>query len=86
VATRAAKELLQGKVDSFTDAQVAVEAEHNICSGLSDSFCVSSVQHALATLGWDNERLEHFKDWVSRAEMYLSHVQPESSPNSPIER
>jgi hypothetical protein len=89
VATRAAKELLQSKVDKSTDAQVAVEAEHNFCSGkltLSDSLYFPNVQHTLATFGRDNEQLGQFNDWFSRAETCLSLVQPESSPDPPIER
>jgi hypothetical protein len=88
-ATRAAKELLQSKVEDFSDTQVAVEGEHSTCSGmltLADSSYVSNVQHTLATLGRENEQLEQVKDWVSRAEMCLSHVRPESSLNLPIER
>lgn len=87
VATRAAKELLQDKVDNFTDARVATEAEHNFCSGKltqPDFLCRSNVQHSLATLGRDNEQLERFKDWVSRAETCLSRVRPPSRPSSPI--
>ena len=87
VATRAAKELLQNKVHNFTDAQVTTEAEHNFCSkklAQPEFLCRSNVQHALATLGRDNEQLERFKDWVSRAETCLSHVRPPSRPNSPI--
>jgi len=87
VTTRAAKELLQNKVHDFTDARVATETEHNFCSGKltqPDFLCRSNVQHALATLGRDNEQLERFEDWVSRAETCLSHVRPPSRPNSPI--
>jgi hypothetical protein len=87
VATRAAKELLQNKVENFTDAQEATETEHKFCSRKllrPDFSCRSNVQHALATLGRDNEQLERFKDWVSRAETCLSHVRPPSRPNSPI--
>ena len=90
VATRAAKEFLQSKLHEFTDARVGVEAEHNMCSEkltLSNLLCLSNVQHALATLGWENRRLEQFRDWVSRAETCLSHVQQlESRPISPIEK
>jgi hypothetical protein len=87
VTTRAARELLQNKIHNFTDARVATEAEHNFCSerlAQPDFLCRSNVQHALATLGRDNEQLERLKDWVSRAETYLSHVRPPSRPNSPI--
>jgi lysyl-tRNA synthetase class II len=89
VATRAARELLQNKVQNFTDARVATEAEHNFCSeklAQPDFLCRSNDQHALATLGRDNEQLERFKDWVSGAETCLSHVQPPSRPNSPIKK
>ena len=87
VATRAAKELLQNKIHNFTGARVASEEEHNFCSEKltqPDFLCRSDVQHALATLGRDNEQLERFKDWVSRAETCISHVRPLSRPNSPI--
>jgi len=87
VTTRAARKLLQNKVNNFTDARGATEAEHNFCSGKltqPDFLCRSNVQHALATLGRDDEQLERFNDWVSRAETCLSHVQPPSRPNSPI--
>jgi hypothetical protein len=89
VSTRAAKELLQRKVQSFTDTRVTTEAEHNFCSGKLAQpgfLCSSNVQNALTTLGQDNEQLEIFKDWVSRAETCLSQVQPQSRPCSPIER
>lgn len=89
VATRAARELLQNKVHNFTDARVATEAEHNFSSEKltqPDFLCRSNVQHALATLGRDNEQLERFKDWVSRAETCLSDVRPPSRPNSPIKK
>jgi hypothetical protein len=85
-ATRAAKELLQDKIDNFADTRAATEAERNFCSEKltrPDFFCRSNVQHASATLGRGNEQLERFKDWVSRAETCLSHVRPPSRPNSP---
>lgn len=87
VATRAAKEFLQNKLHNFTDARVVTEEEHNTCSeklAQPDFLRCSNVQHAFATPGRDNEQLERFKDWVSRAEMCLSHVRPPSRPNSPI--
>lgn len=89
VSTRAARELLQNKVHSFTDARVATEAEHNFCSGKltqPDFLCRWNVQHALATPGRDHEQLGRFKDWVSKAETTLSHVRPPSRPNSPIKK
>lgn len=89
VAARAAKELLQSEVHKFSDGRVAMEAEHNFFSGnltQSDLLCLSNIHHTLATLGRDNEQLEQFKDWVSRAETYSSHAQPESSPDPPTER
>jgi len=85
-ATRAARELLQNKVHDFTDARVATEAEHNLCSGKltqPDFLCRSN---ALATPGQDNEQLKQFKDWVSRADTCLGHVRPPSRPNSPIKK
>ena len=87
LATRAAKELLQNKIHIFTGARVATEEEDNFCSeklSQRDFLSRSNVQHALVTLGRDNERLERFNDWVSRAETCLSHVRPLSRPNSPI--
>jgi hypothetical protein len=89
VTTRAAKELLQDKVHNFTDARVATEAEHNFCSeklSRPDFLGRSNVQHASAALGRDNEQLERFKDWVSRAETCITHVRPPSRPNSPIKK
>lgn len=89
VATRAAKELLQNKVHNFTDARVATEAEHNFCSGKltqPDFLCRTSVQHALAALSRDNEQLERFNDWVSRAEACLSHARPPNRLNSSIKK
>jgi len=88
-ATRAAKGLLRKTVQEITDARVAVEAERSTCSRKlmqSNSAFLSPVQHALATLGQDNEQLEPFKDWVSRAEQCLNHVQAEGSPITPVER
>ncbi len=89
VSTRAAKELLQRKVHGFTDTRVTTKAEHDFCSGKlaqAGFLCRSNVQNALATLGQDNEQLEKSNDWVSRTETYLSQVQPQSRPRSPIER
>jgi len=86
VTTRAAKELLQNKVHNFTDARVATEAEHNICSGKltqPDFLCRSNFQHVLETLGRDVER---FKDWVPRAETSLSDVRLPGRPNLPIKK
>jgi hypothetical protein len=89
VAARAAKELLQSEVHKFTDARVAVEAGHNFFTEKltqSDLLCLSNTQHTLASLGRDNEQLEQFKDWVSRAETCSSLAQPESGPDPPVER
>ncbi len=89
VSTRAAKELLQRKVHGFTDTRVTTKAEHDFCSGKlaqAGFLCRSNVQNALVTLGQDNEQLEKSNDWVSRTETYLSQVQPQSRPRSPIER
>lgn len=86
VATRATIDLLQSKI---TDARVMVEAERNAHSqGLMhfDSPCLSVVQHALVTFGRDNEQMEQLKDWLSRAEKCLNHLQAEDSPFSPVER
>jgi hypothetical protein len=86
-ATRAAKELLQDKVNNFADTRMATEAERNFCSeklARPNFFCRSNVQHASASLGRENEQLERLKDWVSRAETCLSHVRPPSRPNSPM--
>lgn len=89
VATRAAKELLQDKLHNFAGTRAAAEAERNFCSeklSRLDFLCRSNVQHASATLGQENEQLERFKDWVSRAETCLTHVRPPSRPNSPIKK
>lgn len=89
VATRAAKELLQNELHSFTNARVATEADYNFCSGKltqPDFLCRTNVQHALAALGRDNEQLERFKDWISRAEACLSHVRPPNRLNSSIKK
>jgi len=89
-ATRAAKGLLRKTVHELTDARVAAEAERGACSRKLTQFDPAFLppgQHALATLGGDNGRLEPFKDWVSRAEQCLNHVQVEgTNPITPVER
>jgi len=82
-ATRAAKDLLQNKLEKFTDARDAVEADHNNYSRdlmESDSLCLPSVRHTSMAFSRGHEQLKSLDNWISGAQRYVDRIQAEASP------
>jgi hypothetical protein len=82
-ATRAAKELLRNKLEKITDAQGAVEADHNDYSRdlmEFDSSCFPSVRHTSIAFSRGYEQLKPLDNWISQVKRYVDHIQAEASP------